>query len=146
MPFGKQKGNCIPDEVQNAGAIESDAEKGIDCRQHQWDEDTGLGERQDREEKSHADDTHVPEFPEPQGCFGGQVIGIDVQIDSPPREKPPGFPSGQFNGLFFGCRLEQALCLVLSQCLLDESDDELLLADFSATFLFSGDEVFHPSF
>lgn len=80
MPFGKQKGHRIPDEVQDAGAIESDAEEGINCRQHQWDKDAGLRERQDREEKSHADDTHVPEFPEPQGCFGGQVIGIDVQI------------------------------------------------------------------
>ena len=80
LPFGKQKGNRILDEVQNAGAIESDAEEGIDCRQHQGDEDAGLGERQDREQKAHTDDTHVPEFPEPQGCFGGQVIGIDVQI------------------------------------------------------------------
>lgn len=71
MPFGKQKGNRIPDEVQNAGAIESDAEEGINCRQHQWDEDAGLGERQDREQKAHTDDAHVPEFPEPQGCFGG---------------------------------------------------------------------------
>lgn len=144
LPFGKQKGHRIPDEVQDAGAIESYAEKGIDCRQHQGDKDAGLGERQDREQKSHADDTHVPEFPEPQGCFGGQVIGIDVQIDSPPREKPPGFPGGQFSGLYFGCRLGRALCLVLSQCLFDESDDELLLADFLAPFLFSDDEVLQP--
>ena len=80
MPFGKQKGNRIPDEVQNAGAIKSDAEEGIDCRQHQGDEDAGLGERQDREQKADADDADVPQLPQPEHGLRPQIFGIDKHV------------------------------------------------------------------
>ena len=39
--------------------------------------DARLGDGQDRKEKSHSDDGHIPQLPQPQGGFGLQIVWID---------------------------------------------------------------------
>lgn len=49
--FGDQEGNRIADKIQNAGPVKADAEEGIDRREHQRDKNSGLCQRQDRDQK-----------------------------------------------------------------------------------------------
>ena len=62
------------------------------------------------------------------------------------QEKTAGvsYPGGLCGSFFFGCFFRRVLRFIRRQRLLDESDDELLLTDFSAALLFGGDEVFQP--
>src|SRR5699024_8209132 len=45
---------------------------------------------------------------------------------------------------FFGCFFRLVLRFIRRQRLLDESDDEVFLADLSSALLFGGDEVLQP--
>lgn len=72
-----QKAYSIAEEVQDTGALQPDAQKGIEDGDHQGEQDACLGNGQDREEKPHPDDGHVPQFPQPQGGFGLQIVWID---------------------------------------------------------------------
>lgn len=67
----------VAEKVQDTGALQPDAQKGIEDGDHQGKQDARLRDGQDREEKPHPDDGHIPQFPQPQGGFGLQIVWID---------------------------------------------------------------------
>lgn len=39
-----------------------------------------LGQRKNRKQKAYADNTHIPQFPQPERRLGLEVIGVDIQM------------------------------------------------------------------
>ena len=110
-----------------------DAEKAIRGSQHQRKHESSLRESENREKKSYSDHANVPQFPKPESRFGGQVIGIDIQLKSPPKRWMPQLPAASV--------VAMSVVFCIFDCSLDESDDELLLADLPAGALVLGIEI-----
>ena len=89
-----QERGGIFEEIQYAGSVESNAEESVNSRQHQRQGDTGLGQRQNRDKKPHADDADVPQLPKPQHGFCGQIIRVNINCSHLRRiEMAAGFPA-----------------------------------------------------
>ena len=79
LRLAEKEAEGVCDKVLDAGALKADGEEGIDRRNDHRREKVKLRQRENREQKPHADDAHVPQLPEEQRRFGFQVVGVQVQ-------------------------------------------------------------------
>ena len=74
----KQKADGAAQEVQDAGSLHADGEESEQHRQHHEEHPSPIGKRQDREQKANADNSHVPQLPQPQLGLCPQVVRINI--------------------------------------------------------------------
>ena len=65
-------------EVHDAGILKADRQKGINCRHHNGRKEICLCQCKDRYQRAHTDDADIPKLPDPQGCFGLQVVRVNI--------------------------------------------------------------------
>ena len=66
-----------------------DGQKRICRHQHHWQKQSELRQRKHRNEQTDADDSQIPELPEPERGFGVQVVRINVNMITSVNEKAP---------------------------------------------------------
>ena len=67
---------CVPNKIENAGVLEADGQKGVERRDDDGRQEPELRQRKHRNQKTDADDSNVPQLPQPQGGLRLQIVRV----------------------------------------------------------------------
>ena len=73
---GQEECGSEAEKIQNAGAVHADAEDGEDDGQDQREHEGYFHQQEDRQHQRRGEDGEVPELPEKERGFCGEVFGV----------------------------------------------------------------------
>ena len=84
----------LAEKIQNAGVVKADGQKQIEGSEGGEEDRTGVDEQHHAQYRQQAADRQISQPPQTKGGGGFEVVRVDIDSQSPPKQKQPRLVQG----------------------------------------------------